>query len=197
MEDKATTPNPVDPDFSAGSIGGVSAVGTAPAAVSLPTSIFQIGDDRIFKIKKYLQLVWDFYGRSKDAGRPMDIEKIVNNCFSLFSVSQLRNADVFWKEHASANLRELTDVLSREDFGNALTCIDLQNQDILNHFKMIDDARACLHHGAHFRIRACIDGAKTLLNITDATVMDDEVFDQLVTLYLYSIYLVVSQCNNT
>ncbi len=196
--DQNSIPNLVDPDFSGGAIGGAGEIGTAPAVVSIPTSIFQIGDDRLFKMKKYLQLVWDFYCRSNDAGRPMDIEKIMSNCFSLFSVNQLRGSDIFWKEHASANLRELTDNLLREHYGNALTCIDLQNQDILNNFKTVDDIRnQCLHNCAHFRTQACIDNARNLLSVTDTSITDDKIFDQIVTVYLHSIYLIVSQCNNT
>lgn len=183
----------VDPAFS-----GVPITGIAPAVSSDPKSIFKIGDDKVFVIKKYLQLVWDVYCKANDKGRLINVSEMLDNSFSLFSTTQLRADDGFWKEHASANLRELTDDLSRENYSEALTCIDKDDPDIANSFKNIEDLRSkCLHNCAHFRTTACIDNAKEFFKITDQLVGDDEIFDQIVTSYLISIYAVVSKCKKT
>ena len=180
---------PIDPIFS-----GTPITDIAPAISSIPKSIFKIGEEKIFIIKKYLQLIWDFYFRLNDQGRLINVSEMLDNCFSLFITDQLRVADKYWKEHASANLRELTDKLSIDNYSQALTCIDNNDLDVSSNFKKIQDIRACLHNCAHFRTESCIENAKVLLNITDQKITDEQIFDNIVANYLMSIYFIVSKC---
>jgi hypothetical protein len=183
-----------DPVFQGIPIESNPQTGIAPEVSSIPRSIFKIGEEKIFVIKKYLQLIWDIYCKNNDGGRLINVTEILDNCFSLFSVTELRGQDVFWKEHASANLRELSYKLSRENYREALTCIDIDNLEVSSYFDDVDRKIDCLHNCAHFRTVACINNTKTLLNITDPNISDDEVFDQLVASYLNSIYVILSKC---
>lgn len=197
---KQNTPQPlVDPAFVGIPVESGGTTGVAPAVASHPKSIFRIGEDKIFVIKKYLQLVWDVYCKANDGGRLLNITEMMDNIFSLFTTSQLRGGDIYWKEHACSNLRELTYKLSRENFSEALVCIDLTNQDVINDFNVFEEIRGdCLHNCAHFRTQACIDNARKYLKVqNDNTVTDDQVFDEIVTLYLLAIFSVFSRCKKT
>lgn len=197
---KQNTPQPlVDPAFVGIPVQSGGSTGIAPAVASHPKSIFRIGEDNIFVIKKYLQLVWDVYCKANDGGRLLNITDMMDNIFSLFTTSQLRGGDVYWREHASANLRELTDDLSRDNFSEAFVCIDPTNRDVANDFKIIEEIRSkCLHNCAHFRTQACIDNAREYLGLqSDTTKTDDQIFDEIVTLYLASLLSIFSRCKKT
>lgn len=192
--DQKNTEELIDPAFASKAIPSTTQAGVAPAVVSVPISIAKFGRKKDFVIRKYLQLIWDFDHEFNDSGRDINVEKIITNCRSLIT-GELRGRDPFWKEHASANLRELTFGLTRDSYNNALSSVDITNQEIIGYFDTVEQIVVrCLHQGAHFRIGGCIENAKDILTITDNSITDDEVFDRLAAFYLFNVYKILAKC---